>query len=158
MTRRGMSRAMTKALLNKATGAHIAASNSRRVAADPGRFQRMLSLHLRATGITGFVEEYPYTAEVDRKHRADFAWPAHRLLVEVQGGIWKRGGGGHSHPLGIQRDIEKHQLAAILGWRVLPVTTDEVESGRALQVIRKALEWPPPAELVIGTEDEASTT
>lgn len=57
-----------------------------------------------------------------RKYSADFAWPDKKLLVEIEGGIWKPGGGAHSHPLGIERDIEKYNLATAEGWRVIRVT------------------------------------
>lgn len=58
----------------------------------------------------------------ERLWRADFAWPDQKLLVEIEGGIWMRGGGGHSHPMGIEKDIEKHNAAVALGWRLIRVT------------------------------------
>jgi very-short-patch-repair endonuclease len=57
-----------------------------------------------------------------RLWKADFAWPAQKLIVEIEGGIWRRGGGAHSHPLGIERDIEKYNAATMLGYRILRVT------------------------------------
>lgn len=62
----------------------------------------------------------------------DFAWPERTLLVGVQGGIWRRGGGAHSHPTKILDDIEKAAEIATMGWRFLPVTTDQVKSSVAI--------------------------
>lgn len=77
-----------------------------------------------------------------RKWRADFAYPLARLLIEVQGGIWS--GGRHARGSGVAAEAEKFSTAAALGYRVLPVTRDMVESGQAVELIRRALE--------IGTE------
>jgi len=54
-----------------------------------------------------------------RRWRFDYAWPDHKLALEVEGGIWRKGGGAHSHPLNIERDCEKYSEAALLGWRIL---------------------------------------
>lgn len=81
-----------------------------------------------------------------RKFRFDFALDGPRVLVEVEGAIWKRGGGGHSHPSGIERDIEKASLAAANGWRLVRGTTDDVREGRLLGWIRAAIAWRPAAQ------------
>lgn len=63
----------------------------------------------------------------DRKYRADFAWPDHNLILEVQGGAWVTG--GHNRPAGYLRDLERHNAATILGWRVLYCTPEQVRKG-----------------------------
>lgn len=78
-----------------------------------------------------------YRAVPGRRYRWDLAWPDHMLLVEVQGGIW--GKGGHSSGTGIERDTEKLALAILRGWRVLQVTTRQIRDGRALAWIQAAL-------------------
>lgn len=60
------------------------------------------------------------------------------VLVEVQGGVYMRRG-GHNTGAGITRDCEKACLAAVHGYRVLPVTTEQVRSGQALIWIEQAL-------------------
>lgn len=55
----------------------------------------------------------------DRKFRFDYAWPERKVAVEMNGGIWMKGGGAHSRPTNIKRDMEKNTLAAVLGWRIL---------------------------------------
>lgn len=56
-----------------------------------------------------------------RLWRFDYAWPDYLLALELEGGIWQKGGGGHSHPMHIERDIEKYSEAAVLGWSILRV-------------------------------------
>ena len=102
-------------------------------------FENLLEFQLRALKVEPWIREYRYAIKLHRQFRADFAWPSRRLLGEIQGGIWKKGGGGHSHPTGIIKDIERQQYAAILGFRVLPVTTDHVKSGIAAARIIAAL-------------------
>lgn len=72
-----------------------------------------------------------------RKWRADRAWPHHRLLVEVEGGVWS--GGRHTRGAGYEADCEKYNEAAILGYRVIRVTGAMVRDGRALDIIMRAL-------------------
>jgi very-short-patch-repair endonuclease len=68
-----------------------------------------------------------------RKWRVDFAWPALRLAVEIQGGIWRQGGGAHSRPQNILRDMAKANALTECAWRVLYFTPDECKSGAAAQ-------------------------
>lgn len=75
-----------------------------------------------------------------RKFRFDFAWPAHQLLLEVQGGTFARGRTGHSSGMGINRDCEKNNLAVLAGWRVLSVDAKHVASGQALRWLQQALQ------------------
>jgi hypothetical protein len=124
----------------------ISTAERRQLSAPNGneRFERQLLQHIRALKLPEPETQYRYaTALVNhngkpRQFRADFAWPAveYRLLVEVQGGIFMRGG-AHSLPTNIVRDIEKHQCAALLGWYALPVTTDQVKKGEAIGLIEQ---------------------
>ena len=62
------------------------------------------------------IEEYPFSKELGRKHRFDFAFVDEKLAVEIEGNAWRvRGGGRHMQ----DNDLEKYNLAALLGWRVL---------------------------------------
>lgn len=72
-----------------------------------------------------------------RKWRFDFAWLDRRLAVEVDGGAFIQG--RHTRGVGYERDCEKLNAAALLGWRVLRFTTGMVEDGRALAVLQEAL-------------------
>ena len=111
------------------------------------RFEDLLAFQCRAYQLPQPHEQYRFAQSMGRQFSADFAWPAYHLLLEVQGGIWRAGGGAHSHPLNIERDIEKQQHAVLLGWFVLPVTTDQVEKGDAIVLLQKTLiarGWTPP--------------
>jgi len=76
---------------------------------------------LKGLGAPPWQEQYRFDSV--RKFRFDFAWgEPYRIAFEIEGAIWMRGGGGHSHPLGIEKDIEKYNLAILRGWRVIRVT------------------------------------
>lgn len=76
-----------------------------------------------------------------RKFRFDFAFPEQKLALEKEGGIWRKGGGAHSHPMNIVRDIEKYNLASSLGWRILRVPPEKLLKIETIELIKKSLEW-----------------
>jgi hypothetical protein len=96
------------------------------------RFAAMCVLH----GLPEPVTEHRF--HPTRMWRLDYAWPDRKLALEVEGGIWRQGGGAHSHPLNIQRDMQKYSEAAILGWRVLRVAPEHLASV-GLDYARRAL-------------------
>jgi very-short-patch-repair endonuclease len=59
------------------------------------------------------VREYQF--HPTRRWAFDFAWPKHRLAVEIDGGQWAPHGGRHAR----DGDREKLNAAAMLGWRVM---------------------------------------
>lgn len=83
--------------------------------------------------------EFAFAAPLGRKFRADFAFVEFQLLIEIQGGIWRGGGGAHSHPQNLDRDIEKQQHAALLGFLLLPFTPQQVKSGFAIDWTSRVL-------------------
>ncbi len=52
--------------------------------------------------------------------KADFAWPAARVVLEVQGGQWVKS--GHSSGGGIERDAIKALTAQLDGWALVAMT------------------------------------
>lgn len=68
----------------------------------------------------------------DREFELDFAWPALKLAVEVQGQAHRVKGR-------FKADIEKRALALLGGWRVLEVDGDAVRSGRGVQWLEQIL-------------------
>lgn len=98
--------------------------------------EEALAFQIRAARLPAPDREYKALA--NRRYRWDFAWPSYSLLVEVQGGIWMKG--GHSSGAGITRDCTKLSLATLAGWATMQVTKDHIESGEALQWIRTYLE------------------
>jgi hypothetical protein len=93
-----------------------------------------------AYGLPRPVTEHRFDSS--RRWRFDFAWPAAKLALEVEGGVWTEG--RHTRGSGFTADIEKYNAATVQGWRVLrcvPADIDEPESVSAalLDTIRRAL-------------------
>ena len=91
-----------------------------------------LELHLKAHGIR--FEREVYLAP-GRRFKTDFL--VADLAIEIDGGIWT--GGRHSRGYGIIGDCEKMNILTLQGYRHLRFTTQMVERGDAINVIRKAL-------------------
>lgn len=92
-----------------------------------------------APDLRGWVREH--RAIPERKFRADFAFPASRLAIEVQGGIF-RARGAHAGPTAAKRDMEKANLYVTSGWRVLyfgPHNLTKAALPDTLDTIRAAL-------------------
>src|SRR5208282_928271 len=80
-----------------------------------------------------------YVFSTERRFEIDFAWPEHgQLGCEIDGGIWRKGGGAHTGA-GHLRDIEKGNMLLDLGWRVYHFTPPQCRSGAAAQHIARAL-------------------
>ena len=103
---------------------------------EPSALEAKLRLQLRALGLPEPLAEY--MAIPGRKFRWDGAWPEKRVLYEVQGGIWHKG--GHSTGAGITRDCEKHNLAALHGWRDFLFTAAMVDDLSAARMLETVLE------------------
>ncbi len=72
----------------------------------------------KAHGLPEPVAEHRF--HPTRRWRFDYAWPDHRVALEVEGGIWS--GGRHTRGAGYLGDLEKYNAATLLGWRVLRTT------------------------------------
>jgi very-short-patch-repair endonuclease len=88
--------------------------------------------------------QFPFANTIDvenlrRRYRADFCFPQYWLMVEIDGGIWMPGGGGHSLPSGIERGMKKRNDALLWGYGILNFTTDEVTNGFAIGFTQKVL-------------------
>jgi very-short-patch-repair endonuclease len=60
------------------------------------------------------VPEREYKFHPSRKWRIDFAWPAVKLAVEIEGGAFSSG--RHTRGAGFRRDIEKYNELALAGY------------------------------------------
>lgn len=102
------------------------------------------------------AEQIPFVRELcfapPRKWRFDFAFPAYRIAVEIEGGTdgfrnpqtgeWVSHG-RHQSKDGIARDIEKYNAAARLGWVVFRYTRRRIIDGTASLELKGILsEWP----------------
>lgn len=90
---------------------------------------------LRTFGVLAPEREHVFYP--GRKWRADYCWPQHKLAVEIDGGVFMRGGGGrHNHPGGFKKDQEKRNAYAMLGYRVMTFRPEEARNGKAAQLVR----------------------
>jgi very-short-patch-repair endonuclease len=99
------------------------------------KLEQLLAWQLRVTGVPEWVNEYRFDAV--RRWRLDFAWPAHKLGVEVEGGVYTQG--RHVRPAGFTKDCEKYNSAAGQGWTVLRFTAQQVRSGQAAAMVERWL-------------------
>lgn len=74
----------------------------------------------------------------ERRWRMDMVWVGLMIALEVEGGTWIRG--RHNRPQGYSNDCEKYSEAAILGWIVIRVTADMIKSGKAIDLLKRAIE------------------
>lgn len=105
-----------------------------------------------------FVREHAFAKDQGRRWRFDFALGLEKLptshmvssfrlptqcavwenllAVEIEGGAFS---GGHRRGLEANKDCEKANAAALMGWRVLRFTPYMVETGEAIETIATAL-------------------
>lgn len=96
--------------------------------------------------VCGAEKEWRFHGQ--RKWRFDFALlpssPArassHKIGIEIEGGVWFKGGGAHNRGRGFVDDMEKYNHATLLGWRVLRFTPEQVLKGEAIAFIQRVLE------------------
>ena len=100
--------------------------------------EQTLAMMLRAYGVQ-FEREYRFAPP--RRWRADFAVPARRLLIEVQGGHWVDG--RHNRGSGYAADLERQNAAQLAGWTILQYTTDMVTSGEAIAEVMEFIQREP---------------
>jgi very-short-patch-repair endonuclease len=71
--------------------------------------------------------------------KTDFAFTEFGVMVEIDGGIWRPGGGAHSHPVDITRNMTKQNDAALMGFVTLRFTPAEVKSKHAIAFTQRVL-------------------
>ena len=116
--------------------------------------ENIMALHIRAAKLPEPEREVRFHPQ--RRWRFDFAWPARRVALEVEGGTW--GKSRHTTGSGFRDDCEKYAAAVLLGWRVLRVTSDHVKSGEALQWVEAAMKLDTPGFEAICTFTDARET
>lgn len=83
------------------------------------------------------VQEYePFQ---DRKYRLDFSLPDLKIAIEKEGGIWMKGGGAHSRPQNIERDIEKYTRLSVEGWIIIRRQPKELNGTKTLELLQAAI-------------------
>lgn len=89
----------------------------------------------RQEGIGGPWREVSFAP--GRRFRFDYGWPLQKVALEVNGGVWTQG--RHTRGAGYIRDMEKMNLAALNGWRVLQVTPQQLCTPETIAMLREAL-------------------
>lgn len=74
-----------------------------------------------------------YRFHPPRRWRIDYAWPEHKLAVEIEGGGWI--GGRHNRPVGFVKDMEKYNALTMDGYRLLRFTPQMVSTGYAYDIL-----------------------
>ena len=98
------------------------------------KFEDWLFFQIKAIGLPLPVREHRFCS---RRWRFDLAWPDRMLAAEVAGAVYSQG--RHTRGKGFTEDCRKYSEAAILGWRILHLTTQMIPSGEAVAVIERAL-------------------
>lgn len=80
-----------------------------------------------------FERQFKFAAHLKRRYAADFAYPALKLLIEVEGATWS--GGRHTTGIGFHNDCVKYNLATLLGYSILRFDNKMVHDGTALAVV-----------------------
>ena len=88
-----------------------------------------------AFGLPAYVAEHRF--HPTRQWRFDYAWPAHKVALEIDGA--SGGYGRHSRPGGMRADNEKINTATAMGWRVLRVLRGEEIRLTTLALLRECL-------------------
>lgn len=95
---------------------------------------------LQQLGLVKITVQPEFVFAPPRKFRADWRVVDTRILIEFEGGLFKREKGGHHSVQGVLRDIEKYNTAALQGWIVIRITPKHVVSGEALGWVIDAVE------------------
>lgn len=83
----------------------------------------------------------------ERLYRFDYAIPVLKdgtvvkVAIEQEGGIWAQGNSGHSSGTGIQRDMDKNNLAISQGWVIIRRTPDQMLTSETIELIRSVINY-----------------
>ncbi len=97
----------------------------------------LLLLQLKAAGLPEPTEEILFAASLGRRYRADLVYQDKKIIIEIEGGVYTKQ--AHGSITGILRDIEKYNIAAVLGYRVIRILPGWIQTGEAVEWIRRAL-------------------
>ena len=93
------------------------------------------ALHCKAHNLP---PEREYKFCPGRQWAFDFAWPEHKIAVEIEGGT-RFGKSRHSRGEGFEGDCRKYNMATRLGWKVYRYSTAMVTAATAIDDMREVL-------------------
>ncbi len=115
---------------NPTAPASAAPAPKAQAAKGPNKHVLRLEQQLAAHGFPPYVKEY--FAIAGRDFRLDYAWPAKKVGIELQG-FHHREKGKYG------RDIEKRALHLVAGWRVLELDGRSIKEERSVEWLRELL-------------------
>lgn len=98
------------------------------------QLEELLAFQFRSIGET---PEREHRFHDTRKWRFDFAWPAQKIAVEVEGGVFIQG--RHSRGASMLADMEKYNAASEAGWKLFRYGKPHIRSGEAAMQVQRAL-------------------
>lgn len=87
--------------------------------------------------VMGILFEREFRFYPSRRWKVDFVLHESRHAIEVEGGVMAMG--RHQRPEGFIADMEKYNHLTLSGWKLLRFSTQDVISGRAINMILVAL-------------------
>lgn len=99
---------------------------------------------LEANGLR--LPEREFLFNPPRLWRFDFAWTwgvscvRGGVALEIQGGAFKQGGGGHNRGAAYVRDIYRLSVAASLGWFVIQRTPKDLLTMETVRLLKGAMQ------------------
>jgi very-short-patch-repair endonuclease len=90
--------------------------------------------YLMWLGLGGPALETELRFDPTRRWRFDYAHPASKTAVEIEGGVFIKG--RHTNGVGIQKDMEKYNKATLLGWKVFRLGTSMVTTPNIEEIIK----------------------
>ncbi len=97
------------------------------------KLEKEFVFKLKAIGLPDPVNEYRFHPV--RRWRFDFAYPEQKIAFEVEGGTWN--GGRHNRGSGYEKDAEKYNQAAVLGWQVYRFTGGMIRDERSTEILEQ---------------------
>jgi hypothetical protein len=70
--------------------------------------------------------------------RFDYAWPAEKIALEVEGGVFTRG--RHTRGKGYMEDMRKYNEAKVRGWIVLQCVPDTLCRSETIELLHRAFQ------------------
>ena len=85
------------------------------------------------------IPEQEYKFHETRKFRFDYAWLEKKIALEIEGGVWLGNKSRHFSGVGILKDMEKYNLAAIKGWRLIRIDPSRQLSKYLIDTLQQVL-------------------
>lgn len=122
----------------------------------------LFETQIEQRGLPEYEREFVFANSIGRRWRFDFAWPQHRLALEIEGLVVMRIGGElvckgrHASISGFKDDCEKYAWAVVFGWRVMRFEQSQVKDKTAIDMLVRAIAASPRYEYRAPVADQAT--